>query len=66
MKFIKRNEFIIVKIKLDIKNPHRLSGMLPIIEVTKAKSNSGIFLKQLFIYISLKVSLLSFNSSKKK
>ena len=47
--------------KLDQKKPTSLSGILPINEVTKAKSNSGIFLKQLFTYKSLKVSLFSFD-----
>ena len=45
-----------MKIVLEKKNPQYLSGRVPIIEVKKAKSNSGIFLKQLFIYKSTKVS----------
>ena len=65
LKITKETEFNIVKIKLEIKNPQYLSGRLPINEVMKAKSNSGIFFKQLFIYNSLKVELLSLILSKK-
>ena len=54
----KRIELIAVKKILDKKKPQPSRGRDPIIEVKKAKSNSGIFLKQLFIYNSIKDSLL--------
>ena len=66
MKTKKRAELRIVNIILEIKNPQQFKGTLPKIEVKKVKSNSGRFLKQLFIYNSIKVSSLSLLFLKKK